>query len=340
MLAEGCARAGANVTVCGPPGAAPLFGEGVRYEAVALGSRLRPAADLAAVRRLRQLLGELAPAVVHAHGLRAGAAAALAMRRGPGRPALAITVHNGPPGPAGQAAVYALLERIVARRADLVLCVSADLAARMRRRGARDVGLAVVPAPPAASPSPTSPVPWPAADDRPVVLAVARLAKQKGLDTLLAAAALWRDLRPRPLVVIAGDGPLAGALAGLGRDVGADARFIGWRDDVPALLAAADVFVLPSRWEGQPLALQEALRAGRPVVATDVGGVRALTGDQAALLVPPGDPAALAAAVRRVLREPELARRLSAAALGRAAGLPTAADAIAQVLALYDRLAG
>jgi len=338
MLAAGCASAGVDVAVCGPPGAALVFGSGVRYEAITLGRRLRPAADLAAVRRLRRLLDELAPAVVHAHGLRAGATAALAIRRGGGRPALAVTVHNGPPAHAGQVTIYAILERIVALRADSVLCVSTDLAARLRRSGARDVALAVVPAPPAASPGHAAPVPWPAAAGRPVVLAVARLAPQKGLDTLLAAAALWRDLQPRPRVVIAGDGPQAAELDRLAREACADASFIGWRDDVPALLAAADVFVQPSRWEGQPLALQEALRAGRPVIATDVGGVRALTGGQAALLVPPGDPAALAAAVRRVLGEPGLAERLSAAALARAASLPTAADAVAQVLALYERL--
>ena len=338
MLAAGCARAGVQVAVCGPPDAARLFGSDVTFEPVAPAGRLSPPADLAALWRLRRLLRDLAPDVVHAHGLRAGAAAAVAIRPGRPRPALAVTVHNAPPAAAGAAAVYVLLERIVARRADAVLCVSADLAERLRRHGARDVTLAVVPSAPAQSAGPTSPVPWAAEPGRPVVLAVARLARQKGLDTLLAAAATWRDLRPPPITAIAGSGPLAGELTRLAREVGADATFLGWRDDVPALLAAADVFVLPSRWEGQPLALQEALRAGRPVVATDVGGVRALTGDQAALLVPPGDAGALADAVRRVLGEPGLAERLDAAARARAASLPTEEDAVAGVLALYDRL--
>ncbi len=115
--------------------------------------------------------------------------------------------------------------------------------------------------------------------------------------------------------------------------------FLGWRDDVAALLAVADVFVLPSRWEGQPLILQEALRAGRPIVATDVGGVRDLTGDEAALLVSPGEVGPLAAAVRNVLDDAGLAARLRAAAAARAATLPTEAGAIAAAIALYERLA-
>ena len=152
-----------------------------------------------------------------------------------------------------------------------------------------------------------------AADGRPVVLAVGRLAAQKGFDTLIAAAARWRGRRPEPLLVIAGTGPLAGDLSGQAAELGVDVRFLGSRDDVPGLLAAADVLALPSRWEGQPLILSEALRAGRPIVATDVGGVRDLAGDGAALLVPPGDPAAFAAAVLSVLDDRDLAARLSAA---------------------------
>ena len=82
---------------------------------------------------------------------------------------------------------------------------------------------------------------------------------------------------------------------------------------MPSLLAAAAVFVLPSRWEGQPLILQEALRAGAAIVATRVGGIPDLVGD-AAVLVAPGDAQALAAAVRAVLTDPSLAARLRTAA--------------------------
>jgi glycosyltransferase involved in cell wall biosynthesis len=175
-------------------------------------------------------------------------------------------------------------------------------------------------------------------DGRPVVLGAGRLAAQKGFDTLIAAAARWQDRRPEPLLAIAGTGPLAGDLARQARELGVAVRFLGWQDDLTGLLAAADVFALPSQWEGQPLILQEALCAGRPIVATDVGGVRELTGDDAALLVSPGDPAAFAATVLSVLDDAELAAKLGRAAARRAAALPTETEAIEAALALYQRL--
>jgi glycosyltransferase involved in cell wall biosynthesis len=107
---------------------------------------------------------------------------------------------------------------------------------------------------------------------------------------------------------------------------------------VPALLAAADVVVVPSIWEGQPLIVQETLRAGRPLVATRAGGIAELTGDDAALLVPPGDPGALAAAVTRLLDDPAAAARLAAAARDRAALLPSETAAVDQVFSLYQRV--
>ena len=152
-----------------------------------------------------------------------------------------------------------------------------------------------------------------------MVLAVGRLAAQKGFDVLLGAAARWRDLDPAPLLAIAGDGPLAGELRARAASLGVDAAFLGHRDDVADLLAAAAVFVLPSRWEGQPLILQEALRAGAAIVATRVGGIPDLVGDDAALLVAPGDAAALAAAVRAVLTD---ARSRAGSAPRHRAGVP------------------
>ena len=138
--------------------------------------------------------------------------------------------------------------------------------------------------------------------------------------------------------MIAGSGPLAPDLADQAARLGVSARFLGERSDVPRLLGAADVFVLPSRWEGQPLILQEALRAGRPIVATAVGGVPDLTGEDAALLVPAGDAEALGRAVLRVLDDPALAARLAQAASARATALPGGPDAIRSVLDLYARL--
>ena len=170
------------------------------------------------------------------------------------------------------------------------------------------------------------------------MLAVGRLAAQKGFGVLLEAAVAWRDLNPVPLVVIAGDGPLGAELRARAGELGVDVVFLEHRGDVPALLAAASVFVLPSRWEGQPLVLQEALRAGTPVVATRVGGIPCLTGQDTALLVPPGDAGALAAAVRAVLTDAPLAAALRVAAVTRAAALPSEADAVSAALDAYASL--
>jgi glycosyltransferase involved in cell wall biosynthesis len=390
MLAAGLAPRGIAVSVAGPSSVGTQFSfstvPSVSFSAVEFGDRPR-AGDFTGIRRLRKLFlgpaqGDLQggsrgesvshPAgsgadgdsrsggrIVHAHGLRAGALTVLALAgvRGERRPGIVVTVHNAPPAGGGAAGlVYRLLERVVARGADLVLCVSPDLERRMRAAGAHRVERAVIAAPDASPVSPASPTPVvplastlplapgdPASGTppviaptgRPVVLVVGRLAPQKGFGLLLEAAVTWRDLDPMPLVVIAGDGPLAGELRARATALGAAAVFLGHRDDVPARLASAAVFVLPSRWEGQPLVLQEALRAGTPIVAARVGGVPGLTGEDAALLVPPGDTRALAAAVRSVLTDASLAARLRAAAAGRAAALPSEADAVAAALDAY-----
>jgi glycosyltransferase involved in cell wall biosynthesis len=359
MLAALAARHGMAVSVLAPAAAGRRFFTGLAAAAerpaagaqvfapVEISSRPRPARDLAAVLRLRRLLRRLRPDVVHAHGLRAGALTAVALSgpatRGPraGGPALVVTVHNAPvPGGWG-AVVYSLLEQLTARRAAAVTWVSADLGERMRRRGARDGGRALVPAPPGVLP-PASEVARVRADlagaGQPVVLAAGRLAAQKGFDVLLAAACRWRAVDPQPLVVIAGDGPLAGPLAHEAIGAGLPVRFLGHRDDMPALLAAADVVVVPSLWEGQPLLVQEAMRAGRPLVASRCGGIPDLTGEDGALLVPAGDADALAAAVRAVLADPAVAARLSSAAQRRAACLPGPDEAFAAAAAVYRQV--
>jgi glycosyltransferase involved in cell wall biosynthesis len=174
----------------------------------------------------------------------------------------------------------------------------------------------------------------------PVVLAVGRLAAQKGFGTLIEAAARWRDIRPEPVLVIVGEGPLEAELKQQAAALGLTVEFAGPRTDVPGLLAGAAVFVLPSLWEGQALVLQEAMRAGVPIVATSVGGTPALVREDAAVLIPPGDPERLAAAVRAVLTDPALAARLRAAAARQAQGLPSEADALAAALAEYDYVTG
>jgi glycosyltransferase involved in cell wall biosynthesis len=350
-LAAGCAARGVTAGVFGPGqtdrdfGFSRLAGGQVSFTQVDIADRPRVARDLRAIRRLRRLLAAWRPDVAHAHGLRAGALTAIALAfvrptvYDP-RPALVVTVHNAPPAGGATGAVYRVLERIVAARADSVLCVAPDLEERMRAAGARRVGRALVPAETPAEAVAARPLPGEPAPDRPLVLAAGRLAAQKGFGTLLeAAAAGWRDLRPEPLLVIAGEGPLEDSLKSQAARLGLDTRFAGHRDDIPALLAAAAVFVLPSTWEGQPLILQEALRAGAPIVATRVGGTPVLTGEDAAVLVPAGDARRLGDAVRAVLTDEVLAARLRKAAAARGHALPDEDDAVTAALAEYKLVA-
>jgi glycosyltransferase involved in cell wall biosynthesis len=152
--------------------------------------------------------------------------------------------------------------------------------------------------------------------DRPLVVSIGRLAEPKGYSHLLAALALIPP-EERPLTLIAGDGPERADLERQARvlGLGHDTRFLGNRRDVPALLAAADVFVLASLWEGLPLALLEAMAAGLPSVVTAVGGnPEVIDNGESGLLVPAADEPAFAAALRRLLRDPEQRRRMGQAA--------------------------
>jgi glycosyltransferase involved in cell wall biosynthesis len=305
---------------------------------VPLSDRPHPRSDLRAVLRLRAALS--GADVVHAHGVRAGALVVLAARSRLRRPRVVVTLHNAPPGDARLARVFEALEQAVARGADAVLVVSGDLGDRVRRLGARGVERALVPTP-ALSRSAGRSAQDVRADlgvpaSQHLVVVVARLAAQKGLPLLLDAVAHVTSTRPELdlSVAIAGDGPMDAELASLIRAKNLPVRLLGRRDDVPDLLAAADVAVLPSVWEGQPLVAQEALRAGAPLVATAVRGTQEVTG-AAAVFVPYGDPAALGDAVADLLQDPGRRAAMRSAALARAARLPSDDDAVAQLLAAY-----
>jgi glycosyltransferase involved in cell wall biosynthesis len=254
-----------------------------------------------------------------------------------------VTLHNLPVGGARVRVVSALLERVVARGADVVLGVSGDLVDLARARGARQVERALVPAP-AASPGP----PRTEETDRArrltdlglaadaevaLLVTVARLAPQKGLELLLDTARLLAA-RAGVRWLVAGDGPLEPALSTRIARERLPVSLLGQRSDVPELLAAADVVVQTSRWEGQPLVIQEALAAGCAIVATDVGGTREVTGD-AAVLVPYGDPTGLAAAISSLLDDPRRAADQASRALRRAADLPDGDDVLNQLLHVY-----
>jgi glycosyltransferase involved in cell wall biosynthesis len=159
----------------------------------------------------------------------------------------------------------------------------------------------------------------PRAAGRPLttILTVANLRKEKAHEVLLAAAARLAPVHPRLTFQIAGDGPRLGELRALASRLGIAerVRFLGHREDVPALLAAADAFVLPSRSEAFPNGVIEAMAAGLPVVASAVGGLLDLVEpDRTGLLVPHDDPAALAAAIASLAASPARAAALGASA--------------------------
>ncbi len=149
-----------------------------------------------------------------------------------------------------------------------------------------------------------------------VILMVGIIRSVKGHEIALQAFQKVAPKLPRARLVLAGDGPRRANTEQLSRDLGLGDRvhFLGFRGDVADLMAAADVLLLTSKSEGVPQVVTQALGLGMPVVATRVGGVPELiTHEQSGWLVPPEDPAATAAALERLAREPELARRLGQA---------------------------
>lgn len=154
-------------------------------------------------------------------------------------------------------------------------------------------------------------------EDARVLLWVGRLDPVKGLDLLIDAVPLVCKADPRAHLVLVGDGPLRATLERqiASRNLGSRVHLLGARNDVPALLRAADVFVFPSRTEGLPNALLEAMAAGLPIVTTDVPGCRDLVEHgSTGLLVPFGDATSLASAILRVVTDSELADGLGASA--------------------------
>ncbi|MER7160746.1 glycosyltransferase family 4 protein [Streptomyces lydicus] len=347
-LAEGLVARGVRATVCATPELEEIYdftGAGARFVHVP------PRTDPASVALLRSACWDAD--LVHAHGLRAGLRASTALRglrspRGGRRVPLVMTWHTKTHTEGARAGLVRLMERRVVRAAAVVLGACSDLVDRARERGARDARLApvAIPRPRAAGPPSGTEDDDRArhkeraelgAVDRPLLLAVGRLHPAQGHDLLLDAAHAWCALDPRPLVAIAGEGEQRAALQRRIDTEQLPVQLLGRRDDVPDLLAAADLVVLPSRWEARSLIAQEALRAGVPLVATDTGGTRELVG-HAAELVRYGDAAALARAVLGLLADPVRRDALAEAGRRQAAGWPTENDTVAQVLSVYDEL--
>ena len=180
------------------------------------------------------------------------------------------------------------------------------------------------------------------ADDAPLVGEIGRLCAVKGQRELLEALALLPDVHAAIVGAdMEADGDFRADLERRAERLGLTSRvrFTGPRADVPAVLDALDVFVLPSWTEGMPITVLEAMAHGKPVVATAVGGTPELVADgETGVLVPPRDPERLAAAIRELLDDPEKARRLGEAGRERVASNFSEEAMTRRVLEVYDEV--
>jgi glycosyltransferase involved in cell wall biosynthesis len=176
----------------------------------------------------------------------------------------------------------------------------------------------------------------------PLVLFVGRLAPQKAVGDLIDACDLLQHVEPNMRTLIVGDGPLRDRLRTIAHAYQLDDRvkFLGHRDDVPRLLAAADLLVLPSLYEGLPNVVLEAMRFRKPVVATAAPGTTEVVDDGVTgRLVPMRDPPALAKAIRELVRDPEQARRMGEAGRARVEAEFRASTMVERFAKLYEEIA-
>lgn len=311
LLLEGLRARGHRCVLVAPPGSR------AEREAVERGFETCPVPmssdlDLRSVIALRRALDRLAPDLVHLHTGRATWLGGLAAWRA-GVPAITTRrmdrrVRRGPR--------TRLIYRTLVRRA---AAISPAVVECLRAGGVDPARIDLVPS--TIDPTRIQPVRGrdavraelgAAPGDR-VLVSLAALHARKGLDVLVDALAMLARRGHRPHAWLAGEGEERAALErriethGLSGRV----RLLGRRTDVGDLLAGADVFVLPAHREGLGVAALEAMAAGRPVVASRVGGLAdAVVDGRTGLLVPPGDPTALAAAIERLLVDEDLRRRL------------------------------
>ena len=268
-----------------------------------------------AIRELKRTIGEGNYQVVHAHGLRAGMDAALAGRT-EGVTVL-LTCHNllRPDVSGGfKARVYRWAEPLAVRLTSRTFAVSDNMNEHLRRvsgssaRKVETLYLGVGQPPRTMADASTVRAELGVGESRLVVTA-SRLSAQKAVDVILGAVECLPD---DVCLAILGQGPAEAELRERARSLGISRRvlWLGWRDDVADVIAAADVFCLSSVWEGIPLAVQEAMLLGTPVVGTRVGGMPEIVEDGVGgRLVPRNDPERLAEALMEVLESPETAKR-------------------------------
>jgi glycosyltransferase involved in cell wall biosynthesis len=298
---------------------------------------------LGAVARLARVMREQGVRVAHGHNPTGAlyAAAAAWFAHVPTRVRTEHSVRY-----AGRhSAAYPLLERALNRSDQRVLCVCEAVRQSQLRGGAPveklrvvENGVSEVP-PPRPRPEVRAALGEP--PEAPVVLAVGSLTVQKAHGVLIEGFARAARRRPDARLWIAGEGPLGDELEARARaaTVGEAVRFLRRREDVADLLAAADVFVLPSRREGLSITLLEAMRAGCTPLVTDVGGsAEVVRHGESGWVVPPDDPEALGEALAALLGDAGLRRRLGEAARARWAERFTAQRMVVETERVYREL--
>ncbi len=296
--------------------------------------------NASALGRVRRLVRRTRPHIVHGHSSIGGAVARLAAT---GTGTARVYTPNG----LLPARAALMAERLLGRVTDRFVAVSeteAELARRLRL--ARPDRISVIPngidldAP--GPPSLDVRAELGIDEKTPLVGTISRLVPQKAPDVFINACAGVATSMPDARFVLVGDGPLAAQVGSQVTALGLGDRLLHLRGihGAATLMPQFDVFVLASRYEGAPYAALEAMRADTPVVLTDVVGSRDLVVDgESGLLVPPGDPGALAAAILRLLRDAELRRRLGASSRARLIDHFDVRLMATRVAALYRSLA-
>jgi glycosyltransferase involved in cell wall biosynthesis len=284
---------------------------------------LQPAADAHAVATVRRLLAERRPALIHTHMAKAGAVGRLAAWSTRPRPRTVHTFHghvlDGYFGPRARRAIIET-ERMLARRTDALVAVSPEIRDEVLAAGIGrpsqfhviPVGLDLEAFLAVDQPSGRLRARLGLSTTTPLVGVIGRLVPIKDHATLLNAMSRL----PEAHLAVIGDGELRATLEQRARELRLARRvhFTGWWEDMPSAVADLDVVALPSRNEGTPVALIEASAAARPVVATDVGGVRTVVvPGTTGLLAAPGDSAQLADSLRQLLNDPAARRRMGEA---------------------------
>jgi glycosyltransferase involved in cell wall biosynthesis len=318
--------------VCGPGG---LRDDDARRSGVpvtfvpSLVREIRPARDLAALAALIRIFRRERPAIVHTHSSKAGIVGRLAARLA-GVPVVVHTVHGfgfNPTQPRPMRSLLVGLERAVApltthfvvvARANLDLGVRLGVIrpdrATLIRSGVRLADFERAAADPVLRNGGGLRGELGIPSGTPIVGLIACLKPQKAPLAFVEVAARVAAENSGAHFVVAGDGELRPAVEDRIRALGLDGRvhLLGWRRDVPRLLAALDVMVLTSLWEGLPRVLPEAIAAGVPIVATGVDGTNDILRDgETGVVRSPGDLDGLARGVLAILRDPETGRALT-----------------------------